>query len=383
MKRWMSTVAVMAVCGLVAAAPASAQILGKLGKAGEIAGKASELRITEEQEVELGRQISEKIRQRYGVVQSQDVHKYVTLVGAVLATNSTRPNLPWTFVVLDTDGVNAFAAPGGYVHITKGALAQIKSEAELAGVLAHELTHVTEKHTLAAIKKGKAADLAVTASGKGGSGFTSEFIDKAKDAILAGFGQKEELEADNKGIILANKVGYAPGGLQEFLQALADRNKNATEKKGLFASHPAMDERLAKLKDTIAKNKLAATATLEARYHKVITFKPVAQADIAAVQAGSAGLVGGGGGSKKAESQNAKNDPNAAKEPEKKKGGFGLGKLSSFGGGEKKEAQVSGSGAARGVDTELDAKGGSNPAAVNVKITPADIDAFKKEGKLA
>jgi hypothetical protein len=91
----------------------------------------------------------------------------------------------------------------------------------------------------------------------------------------------------------------------------------------------------------------------------------------------------GGGTTKKADGQTAKKDDPPKEEPEKKKG-FGLGKLKSFGGGESKQAQVSGSGAARGVGNEdLDAKGGSNPALVAVKITPADIEAFKKEGKLA
>ena len=69
--------------------------------------------------------------------------------------SSSRPNLPWTFIVLDTDGVNAFAAPGGFIHITRGALGAARHEAELAGVLAHEITHVTEKHTVKAIQKGK------------------------------------------------------------------------------------------------------------------------------------------------------------------------------------------------------------------------------------
>lgn len=375
------TVLIAGFCGWIAVSPASAQILGKIGKVGELAGKAADLRITEEQEIALGRDVSDKIRARYGVVQSAEVHKYVTLVGAVLVQASTRPDLPWTFIVLDTDAVNAFAAPGGFIHITKGALAQLQSEAELAGVLAHELTHVTEKHTLAAIKKAKTTDLAVSATGKGG-GFTEEFINKVKDAVINGFGQKEELEADAKGIVLANKAGYAPSGLPDFLKALTERNKNSTEQKGLFASHPAMDERLKKLRDTITKNKLASTATLEARYKKVITFKPVALSEIASVEAGAAGLVGGGS-AKKADAPK-KDSEVAAKEPEKKKGGFGLGKLKSFGGGESKQAQVSGSGAARGVGNEdRDAKGGPNPKPVPVTITPADIAAFKKDGKLA
>ena len=87
------------------------------------------------------------------------VHKYVTLVGTILAEQTTRPKLPWTFIVLDTDGVNAFAAPGGFVHITRGALALIKNEAELAGVLGHEMAHVAQKHTVNAIRKSKGIQL--------------------------------------------------------------------------------------------------------------------------------------------------------------------------------------------------------------------------------
>src|SRR6185295_8471915 len=104
-----------------------------------------DLNITEEEEIKLGTDVSMKIRQRFGVVQDAAVHKYVTLVGTVLTEQTTRPKLPWSFIVLDTDGVNAFAAPGGFVHITRGALALIKSESELAGVLGHEISHVTQK----------------------------------------------------------------------------------------------------------------------------------------------------------------------------------------------------------------------------------------------
>ena len=81
------------------------------------------------------------------------MHKYVALTGMTVASASTRPNLSWTFVVLDTDGVNAFAAPGGFIHVTRGALALIQNEAELADVLGHEIGHITIKHTIKAIQK--------------------------------------------------------------------------------------------------------------------------------------------------------------------------------------------------------------------------------------
>src|SRR5690349_3187256 len=159
----------------LAAAGAEARQLGGLGKGRSIAKKANdvrELQMTEAEEQALGQSVSLKIREKYGVAQDASVHRYVSLVGLALAQGSTRPALPWTFIVLDTDAVNAFAAPGGYVHITKGALALMSSEAELAGVLGHELTHVTEKHTIAALKKAKGADLALKATGKGDNPIT-------------------------------------------------------------------------------------------------------------------------------------------------------------------------------------------------------------------
>src|SRR6185312_47668 len=112
-----------------------------------------------EEERKIGEDVSAKIRARFGVVQDAAVHKYVTLVGLSVARESERPKLPWTFIVLDTDGVNAFASPGGLVHVTRGALGLMNNEGELAGVLAHEISHVTRKHTVNAIKKNKAVQL--------------------------------------------------------------------------------------------------------------------------------------------------------------------------------------------------------------------------------
>ncbi len=141
MKRTVIALSLITCVGAVAGSPADArQLPGSITKGLSIAKKAQDLRdlqMTDAEEQALGKEVSERIRARYGVVQDANVHRYVSLVGTVLARASSRPSLPWTFVVLDTDGVNAFAAPGGYVHITRGALALIASEAELAGVLGH------------------------------------------------------------------------------------------------------------------------------------------------------------------------------------------------------------------------------------------------------
>jgi beta-barrel assembly-enhancing protease len=380
------TLTALAVAGALAAAPtpASAQFMDKLSKGAKLAQKANDLVFTEAEEIELGQKVSAEMRQRFGVVQDQAVTRYVTLVGAVLVTNSTRPNLPWTFIVLDTDAVNAFAAPGGYVHITKGALAMMESEAELAGVLGHELIHVTEKHTIAELKKRAAGSIAMDASGKGGGKITEAVVGNMKEALFQGFGRTEERESDTKGIALASKAGYAPGGLAGFLQKLADRNKGSDQKRGLFASHPDTMDRIKKLGELAAK--LNSTATLEARYKKFISYKPVPQAEIATVSEGAAGLAGGSNGGKKAEATPAKKEEGKQAEAEepKKKRGLGLSRLANIGGGTKKESDVAASQGARGVgDPEVTAKGGSNPNAVVVKVTAADVEAFKKEGKLS
>ena len=129
--------------------------------------------------------------------------------------------------MLDTDGVNAFAAPGGYVHITRGALALIQNEAELAGVLGHEIIHVTEKHTIKSIQKSKAVQMGASETLSGSSALLERAVTATYDNIVEkGFGREEENESDEKGIALANGVGYAPDGLSAFLTRLKDRNKD-------------------------------------------------------------------------------------------------------------------------------------------------------------
>ena len=374
----MRTTALVAIAVFGASLGVEGKQLGQITKGIQVAQKANEVRdlaMTDAEEQELGTAVSERIRTRYGVVQDAAVHRYLALVGTALAQGSTRPALPWTFVVLDTDGVNAFAAPGGYVHITRGALALVKNEAELAGVLGHEIIHVTEKHTIKAIQKSKAVQMGAAETLSGSSSLMERAVTATYDNIVErGFGRAEENEADEMGVTLANKIGYAPNGLVGFLTTLKDRNKASTEKRGLFASHPEMQERLDRITKLIASKKLSATATVQPRYAKNITYKPVPVTAMATVDPGAAGLAGGD--TKAAE----KKEEPKAEEPKKK--GFGLGRMMPGGGGEKKSAQVTASGGARGVDPEKDSKGGSNPKVVPVKIVAADVAAFKKEGGL-
>ena len=364
--RIIAVAAALAVC---AAGQAQAGQLGNLGGALKRAQQQfKDVEMTEAEELQLGTQVSERIRQRYGVTQNAAVHRYVALVGISLAQASSKPGLPWKFIVLDTDAVNAFAAPGGFIHITKGALANMKSEAELAGVLGHEIIHVTGKHTVRAIQKGKLVQMGASETVAGNNALMSKLADKAYDVIERGFGRGEELEADEKGIVLANAVGYAPQGLNGFLDMLMDRNKSGADRNGLFASHPETKERVDKLTKQIASQKLSSTATVAPRYTSSVPFKPVDASEIATIEAGSSGLTGGS--AKPAEAP-------------KKKGLGGLTGALSPSGTEKKSAQVSGSGAARGgAEEDRLAKGGAVQTLVAVSVTAADVSAFKKDGGL-
>jgi hypothetical protein len=243
-------------------------------------------------------------------------------------------------------------------------------------VLGHEIIHVTEKHTIRAIQKNKTIQMGADEKLSGNAALLNQVVENVYlDIIEKGFGRGEEHESDDKGVIAANKVGYAPQGLQRFLTRLQERNKDSKEKRGLFASHPEMKERLERITRQIASQKLAATATVADRYAKRISYKPVPITSIAVVDAGAAGLAAGG--EKPAEK---KEEP---KKEEPKKRGFGLGRLMPAGGEEKKSAQASASGGPRLIDPEKDAKGGSNPTPVVVKVTAADVAAFKKEGGLS
>jgi len=352
------TIFVAALLSLALAAPAAAQLGGlgsKLGKAGKVVDKAKDARqafvFTESEEVQVGSEISAKLRDKYGVVQDASVHKYVALLGTALAAESSRPNLKWTFVVLDTDGINAFAAPGGFVHITRGALALIQNESELAGVLGHEITHVTEKDTIKAIQNAKRMDLGAQVSR---SEVLSQAADTGFDVLFQNqFSRDDEIHADGIGIALANKAGYAPGGLGAFLQHLLDRNKNLKEPSGLYASHPDTQARLTALKQAIAKQKLVATAMVQPRYRQHISFT------LAPVESLAAGGV------------------TSAAATEKKSGGLGLGGMKALG-REKSSDQTVSSAGSRGVNPDRDAKGGPVKTLVSVSVSKAEVAEFRK-----
>jgi predicted Zn-dependent protease len=365
------------------ATPASAQF-GKLSDAlnkAQKVKKLADINISAEEERQIGQQVSDRIVEEFGVYQDASVAKYVALVGSVLAQAGPRSGLDWQFVVLDTDGVNAFAAPGGFVHITRGLLGLIKNEAELAGVLAHEIVHVTEKHTVNAIRNSDAIKVGSDEVGAAG-GLTQGLVTRIAEQVYANvlnnkFSRNDENESDEKGVQLANSVGYAPDGLGSALTKLTERNKDSKEPNGLFASHPVIKDRIANIAKVIREKKLSATATVQARYAQHVTFEAKPVSAVAMVAEGSRGLAGAEGTpeAKKDGDDTAKKDESSTK----KSGGGGLlGRLRPGGGAQAQQSQTVASAGARGVNPDRDAVGGPNKTRVPVTLGPADIAEFKK-----
>jgi predicted Zn-dependent protease len=378
-----AAVFVLSAAFLVSAATSAHAQLGALGKIKSGADKAADAKqkadklkpMSEKEERSLGEQTSLALRSRFGVVQDAKVTKYVTLVGSALAAQSSRPNLDWKFIVLDTDAVNAFAAPGGLIHVTRGLLGFAKNEAELAGVLGHEITHVTEKHAVHFVEHSNQASVAADAAGQ--EGYTAEVIaqmsKKVGHFLLDNqYDQGQEDQADVEGVQLANKLGYDPHGLQEALKRLDARNSGRTDKNGWFSSHPATKDRITNIDKVIKKDKLSATALVAARYKDNIPYEAKPITEIAMDTSGASGLASGEKKKDDDTSADAKKDDKGGKK------GFGLSSITGGGKQAQSNQQVASAGA-RGVGVpDRDAKGGSNPSPVTVKVTPADVDAFKK-----
>ena len=373
--------AALALAFLLAASPAYAQLgglnkaLGKAKDAKEKTDKLSDLHFSDKEERQLGEHVSGLLIDHFGVFQDKAVTKYVSLVGTVLAKASPRPDLEWQFIVLDTEGVNAYAAPGGLIYITRGALGLIKSEAELAGVLGHEIAHVTEKHTINAIRKSNATELTIDAGAARapGGGLSTTFINAVGSKIYADifenrFDRGDEMGSDKVGITLASKAGYAPNGMIQFLNKISERNKDMQEPNGVFASHPLMKDRISAMEKTIRTDRLTTTAAVAARYTGAISLEAKPMSAIAMNVAGVRGAVG---------DTPAASTKETAKQDPPKRGGL-LGGLGLTKGKQAENTQTVASAGSRGGVPDRDAVGGPNKSKLRVTITPGDLADFKK-----
>ena len=277
----------VAIACVLAAAPALAIDFGKIidmGKKAVVEGKDAFKEFSQDEEISIGDAATASFLGAAPLHADVNLQRYVNRVGKWLALHSDRPDLPWTFSVIDTETVNAFALPGGSILVSSGLLKRLASESELAGVLAHEVAHVVKRHQITAIQSAARGNLAKSIGsdiasdrigargGVAGQALKPFAINLVGDLIKDGFFLRPldrglEYEADQMAIVIATRSGYDPYGLVGALQMLA-QYKGESDAASVFATHPAPAERLAELEKFVptVEQQAKQPQLLEARY---------------------------------------------------------------------------------------------------------------------
>jgi len=285
--------------GWIGTAGAATLDLGAIFGAGKDLATAT-TGINEKDEIEIGREIAGRTLGatvtanggRSGLVNDPELQAYVNRVGRWIASQGERPDLPWRFGVTDDPTINAFAAPGGYILVTRGLYEILDTEAQLAGVLGHEIGHVVKRHHIAVMQKtagisavAQLGQAAAQARGAARQDMLNKVIGTGAEIFARGLDKEAEFEADQIGAILAARAGYSPYGLVEVLHKLAARGASEESLALLFETHPHPNERLQKLGEALEPR----VATLPAGKEPVIR---EVSADVAAAPAAQPGAAG-------------------------------------------------------------------------------------------
>lgn len=229
---------------------------------------------TLEEEQAIGEASAEKMVAIFGLLNAPDIQRYVNLVGSSVARYASR-ELPWRFGILDSEIVGAYALPGGYIFITRGSLASMTNEAQLAGALGHEIEHAAARHLESEIRSRKTSSWATeeaVAKTKQGQELARQRADALlKDLFNSSLSRGKEDDADEQGTRMAAECGYAGTGLIEFLKVLSVQNADPANKRlfgQVLSTHPSFDDRIAHL-EALNANK-SKGKTLEARFNKAL-----------------------------------------------------------------------------------------------------------------
>ncbi len=223
-----------------------------------VSGKQDLVLLSESDEIALGRKTNEEVLQQYKVYDDPALQAYVQNIGNKVALNSHRNNLNYRFTVLDSKEVNAFALPGGYIYITRGLMSYLKSEAELAAVLGHEVGHITARHSVRQYSANQLTNIGVALGSifiPGMNQASSQLAQLFGAALLRGYGREHELEADRLGAEYLARTGYNPNAMLDVISVL--KNQEIFEREvakaegrepriyhGVFSTHPDNDTRL-------------------------------------------------------------------------------------------------------------------------------------------
>lgn len=218
-------------------------------------GKKSLIVIPTSYEVAIGQGMAEQIRQQETILQDSVWQNYVTEIGQRIVEVSDRQGIEYHFAVIESDQINAFAAPGGYIYFYTGLLKIMDTEAEFAAVMAHEISHIVARHSIQRIQAAMGAQLAyqLVFGDEGAGEALNAAIGIGMNLAMAGYSRDAEREADQYGVIYMKRAGYHPEATVNMFQSLAEAGgggeRNVFE--DLFASHPETQERIANVKKQI------------------------------------------------------------------------------------------------------------------------------------
>jgi beta-barrel assembly-enhancing protease len=221
---------------------------------GTVVNVAQNVSVSDEQEIAIGQAVAQQLLAERGLYADARAQRYVNLVGFSVLRSLPARELPYSFAILDCPEVNAYACPGGPVFITRGLWEQVASEAELAGVIGHELAHIAQRHAISEVQKanmlGAVSQEALSQTGYGAYAPVADFI--VNDLFTKGFSRSAELEADKLGTAYAAALGYYPAALQEFLDRCLGGGTAPAGVGQLFSTHPAVPDRVAALQEQLA-----------------------------------------------------------------------------------------------------------------------------------
>lgn len=216
--------------------------------------------ISKEQEIQMGRDTALQLEAQYGLVQDAALQDRINTIGQRLVKVCGRQDIEYSFKVLNSNEVNALACPGGFIYVFKGLIDYMPTDTELAGVLGHEIGHVTEKHTVHAIEKQMLTTLLLLAVTKGEN---LGLVQMAQQALFAGYSRTDERGADKEGFYNTVKAGYNPYSMIITLNKLDDLAKEqGNPGYGLFSSHPEPEERIKRVMKLIDKLDISPQVTI-------------------------------------------------------------------------------------------------------------------------
>lgn len=219
--------------------------------------------MSEEEELAIGKEVVAATLGSYPPLKNQDLQHRLNQIGVWVALQSSRPELPWRFAAVESETINAFAAPGGTILVTRGMLNHVTNEAELACVLGHEIGHVTRRHHIAVLQKSLlvaagASALSVASKSGGSEEYRKLLIGESKVIFTRKLDRSSEREADEDGVLLAARAGYDPAACLNFMQRLAGLKADTNALEALYKTHPTAKERVVDVDEALGKLKGAA-----------------------------------------------------------------------------------------------------------------------------